>query len=152
MPLRKYQIAKKAVDKTKLDDDAQVKIQTQLVHSRGTVGAIIGNAGTTYAAAPASDIYFRPDDYKNILSVTLVAIWDPRTTAGGLRPWNTTDEEPIAYLEPGVAGERYDRVDVTDKFKGYVGEKRLLLCSKGDGATAPEYDAVYYEIVVSNVP
>jgi len=149
MPFRKYQYAKKSIDKTKLDDDAQVKIESHLTFCRGAGSNIIGNAGTTYTYLTGSDNIFIADSYKNILKAELCIRWDPMTTAGGVRLWNTTDASAIATVEPGAVGMRWSRVDITDTIKGLVGEKVLELYTKGDGTTAPVLRACWVRIVVS---
>jgi len=148
MPLRKYQIARKAIDKTKLDDDAQVKVETQLLMAKGAGTDIAGNAGTTYAGLVASDQLFHPDNYKNISKIEFVALWTPQTTAGGLRLFNSTDSLVVATIEPGAVGGRKDVVDVTATIKGYTAEKTLAVLTRGDGTTAPVISMALLRIVI----
>jgi len=148
MPIRKYQIAKKAIDKTKLDDDAQVKIESQLMMVKGTGTSVTGNAGTTYVGLAASDQFFKPDHYKNMGKIEFVALWTPQTTAGGIRLFNSTDSAVVATIEPGAAAGRRDVVDVTTTLKGYTAEKTLTVQTKGDGTTAPLLSVVLLRIVI----
>jgi len=148
MPLRKYQIARKAIDKTKLDDDAQVRVETQLLFVKGAGELITGNAGTAYGYLAGSDLYFVPDNFKNILKVEFLVKWDPMTTAGGVRLFNLTDVTVVKDIEPGAAGWRYDEIDVTTTFKGYTAEKLFEIATKGDGATAPVFRLIILRVVV----
>jgi len=148
MPLRKYQYARKSIDKTRLDDDAQVKVETQLLMAKGGGTSIAGNAGTTYVGLVASDQFFHPENYKNISKIELVALWTPQTTAGGLQLFNSTDSAVVATIEPGAAAGRRDVVDVTATIKGYTAEKTLTVRTKGDGTTAPAISVVLLRIIV----
>jgi len=149
MPLRKYQIAKKAIDKTKLDDDAQVRIQTQLLLARGAGAAIIGNSGTSYAELACSANLFRAGDFKNITVSRWYIGWHSKTTAGGVRIRNVTTGAIIASIEPGVAEGRIETIDISDKIKPLTGDNYLVMDTKGDGTTAPEVSFSYIEVVIS---
>jgi len=152
MPIRRYQIARKAIDKTKLDDDAQVKIETQLLLCRGAGATIIANAGTTYAALDSSETLFNPDYYKNIIRADFVIHWTSGSTAGGIQLYNVDDGVAIYTREPGVVGEFIEAFDITDTIKGYTTEKRIGINTKGDGTTAPSIKYAYMRVVVSTAP
>jgi len=148
MPLRKYQYARKSIDKTKLADDAQVKVETQLIILKGAGADITGNAGTTYMGFAGSRQLFEPDHYKNILKVELAAFWDPKTASGGIRLYNISDTTAVVTFEPGDTGWRWSKGDATTAFKGYTVEKELHLESKGDGTTAPVVRVAYLRVVI----
>jgi len=152
MPIRRYQIARKAIDKTKLDDDAQVKIETQLLLCRGAGIAITANAGTTYASLDSSDTLFNPAYYKNIVRTDFVVHWISGSTAGGVQLFNRYDGVAIYTREPGVAAEFIEAFDITDTIKGYTTEKRIGINTKGDGTTAPSIKYAYMRVVVSTAP
>jgi len=148
MPLRKYHYARKSIDKTRLDDDAQVKVETQLLMCRRGGDYIPGNAGTTYTSMKAAYNWFVPDNYKNISKVELVCRWDPMTTSGGIQLFNATDGVAVISVEPGATGMKIDTVDVTTTFKGYTAAKRFVASTKGDGTTAPVIIVIYLRVVV----
>jgi len=152
MPIRRYQIARGAVDKTRLADDVQVKAEAQLTMVKGVGTSITGNAGVGYARLIGSDNWYHPDFFKNILQVIFTVRWDPQTTAGGLKLWNATDNVAVATSEPGVAGSRLDEIDITTTIKGYTAEKALRIVTKGDGTTAPTIEVALVRIVVSTTP
>jgi len=148
MPIRKYQIARKAIDKTRLDDDAQVKVESQLILAKGPGASFSGNAGTTYSEMGGSHQRFAPDNYKNITKVQFVVYWNPITTAGGIRLYNASDGIAMTTVEPGITGWRWDIVDVTTTFKGLTAEKVIIVQTKGDGTSAPRFSTIYLRIVI----
>jgi len=152
MPLRKYQIAKKAIDKTKLDDDAQVKVSTVTIIVGGSGANITGNAGTTYAELPGTSFPFYPDYYKNILEARIWVDWNANTAAAGVRLYNTTDGVEVAKEEPGAVGIHFWEADITTHIKALTAFKRFMLHTKGDGTTAPVIRGASIHIVVSTVP
>jgi len=117
MPIRKPHIGKGVVTKRHVEDALKFKILDHIVLAKGSGADITGNAGTTYAVLSASDIWVNPARYNGVRKVEVYFHWDPATTAGGIRVWNATDSTALATSEPGVAGLRVDRVDVTSAWK-----------------------------------
>jgi len=128
-------------------------IPTAEVHHTLAKGAgvnIVGNAGTTYVGLTASHMWLSVANYiskYHAIRAELVARWEPRTTAGGLRLYNDTDATVVATLEPGVTGWRRDVVDITVPFRGWDTEKTVLLETKGDGTTAPLLAEIFIRVI-----
>ena len=152
MSIRAEHIARQAITNELLASESQIKTETCLLLAKGAGAAITGNSGTSYAELTASDAYFNPNDYTNILKAEFLVKWDPATTSGGVQLYNNDDSEAIATVEPGATGMRQDTVDITAKLKGYTSQKRISLYTKGDGSTAPSIQVALIRIIVSNVP
>jgi len=104
-----------------------------------------GNAGTTYAPFDASDMRLeaQPDQ---VVKAEIIYLWEPRTTAGGIRAYNMDTLERFGASEPGAAPARWDIIDVTAAIRGMTQNQRLLLETKGDGVTAPAIGVVWLRI------
>jgi len=149
MPLRKYQIANKAISKDKLAADARIKVETQLLLCRGSGANITGNAGTSYASLPASYNWFHPDYYRDVERIIWVTVWNPETTAGGIELYNGSVPERIAISEPGTVGWKIESFDVTSYFKALTSEIVVDFRTKGDGTTAPTISFSFIRMVVT---
>jgi len=151
MPIRKPHIGKGAVTRRHVEDALKFKTLDHVLLCRGAGANLTGNAGTTYTVLTASSVYVNPARYKGIIKVEAYVNWDPQTTAGGIRVWNATDSTALATSEPGAAGWRLDRIDVTGTFKAITAEKLFWVESKGDGTTAPIIAAAYIIVECGNV-
>jgi len=151
MPIRKPHIGKGVVTKLHVEDALKFKTLDHIVLCKGAGATITGNAGTTYAKMSASETFIDPSRYSGIRKVEACFQWNPETTAGGIRIYNTTDATVLAVSEPGVAGWRTDKINVTDKWKAITAEKWLQVESKGDGTTAPTITAVLIIVECGNV-
>jgi len=151
MGVRSAHIGKGVITKRHVEDALKFKILDHVVLAKGSGATIAGNAGTTYALLPASEIYLDPSRYRGVVKVEAYFHWNPETAAGGLRIYNVDDAVDLATTEPGVAGWRRDRIDVTDKFKALTTEKKFCVDSKGDGTTGPTIIAVFIIVECGNV-
>jgi len=151
MPIRKPHIGKGVVTKTHVEDALKFKTLDHILLCRGAGAAITGNTGTTYATLGAAAYIINPARYTGVIKAEAHFRWDPQTAAGGLRIWNVTDGTVLAVSEPGVAGGRTDKIDITDKWKALDGEKDLNVQTKGDGTTAPIIAVVFIVIECGNV-
>jgi len=151
MPIRKPHIGKGVVTKRHVEDALKFKVLHHIVLCKGAGANITGNAGTTYATLEASHIYVDPTRYSGIIKAEAYFQWDPATTAGGIRIYNVTDATVLASSEPGVAGWRPDRIDITDTWKAITAEKLFRVETKGDGTTAPVMVAVLIIVECGNV-
>jgi len=151
MPIRRPHIGKAVISKRHVEDALKFKTLDHAVLVKAAGATITGNAGTTYAGLPGSEFYVNPTRYTGITKVEAYLHWDPITTAGGLRIRNFTDGVDLAVSEPGVAGLRLDRIDVTDKWKALTAEKMFRAESKGDGTSAPIITAVLIVVECGNV-
>jgi len=151
MPIRKPHIGKGVVTKRHVEDALKFKTQDHILLCRGAGASITGNAGTTYTGLTASGMGIDPTRYKEIMLVEVYFNWDPVTTAGGIRIYNSTDDTVLAVSEPGVTGGRTDRIDVTDTWKTFTASKWFLIQTKGDGTTAPSIISVYIIVQCGNV-
>jgi len=151
MPIRKPHIGKGVVTKRHVEDALKFKTLDHILLCRGAGAAITGNAGTTYVSTTASEIHIDPTRYTGIIKVEAYFVWNPVTTAGGIRIYNATDGVALAVSEPGVTGWRRDSIDVTDKWKALTAEKMFRVESKGDGTSAPTIFAVFIIVGCGNV-
>jgi len=149
--IRGPHIGKAVVTKRHVEDALKFTALDHILLCRGAGANIIGNVGTTYTALPGSYIHVDPSRYQEVRKVTSLFYWNPETTAGGLRIYNTTDAVEIAKSEPGVAGWRVDEIDTTTTWKTLVGLKTVRVESKGDGTTAPTICYVTVCVEVGNV-
>jgi len=149
MPIREYQVARKAITKDKLATDARVKVETQLPLCRGPGANITGNAGTAYSSLPGGSNIFRPGHFRDIDQVLWRTIWNPETTAGGIELYDGAVGVRIAVSEPGAAGWRTDEIDVTSYFKALTADASPDLRTKGDGTTAPTITYSFVRIIAT---
>jgi len=151
MGIRGPHIGKAVVSKRHVEDALKFTALDNILLCRGAGATITGNAGTAYAALAASTIHVDPSRYQGVRKVTSLLVWDPKTTAGGLRIYNYTDAAELAKSEPGAAGMRLDEIDVTTTWKTLTGLKSIRVESKGDGTTAPTIAYVVICVEVGNV-
>jgi len=151
MGIRGPHIGKGVVTKRHVEDALKFKTLDHILLCRGAGATITGNAGTAYGMVPASELFIDPSRYTGVRKVEAFFQWDPKTTAGGLRIYNAADAVDFAVSEPGVAGWRTDRINVTDTWKALTAEKWFKVESKGDGTTAPEIAQVFIIVECGNV-
>jgi len=151
MGIRRAHIGKGVVTKRHVEDALKFTALDHIVLCKGAGATITGNAGTTYAYLASSEVDVDPSRYSGIRKVEAVMLWNPNTTAGGLRIYNATDAEEVAKSEPGVVGLRRDRIDITTYWKGKTGVKTIQVESKGDGTTAPAITWVCIIVETGNV-
>jgi len=151
MPIRKPHVGKAVITKRHVEDALKFKTLDHILLCRGAGDVITGNAGTTYTALGASDVFVDPSRYVGIVKVEAYFRWNPRTTAGGARVYNVTDDTVLASSEPGVEGWRTDRINITTTWKALTGEKFLRVETKGDGTTAPTIAAFFIIVECGNV-
>jgi len=151
MPIRKPHIGKGVVTKRHVEDALKFKTLDHILFTRGAGAIITGNAGTTYASLPASSLSVDPSRYTGIIRVEAYFRWNPQTTAGGIRIYNETDDTVLASSEPGVAGWRLDRINITNTWKTITAVKLFRVETKGDGTTAPTISEVFIAVECGNV-
>jgi len=124
---------------------------TQYVLVKGAGATITGNASTTYVPLTGSRLRWFPEHFWNntcIKEVWLEARWDPATAVGGLRLINETTGSVIETLEPGVAGWRFDYVDITTNWTTLMASGHACAVqTKGDGVTPPSIELAELRIV-----
>jgi len=151
MGIRGPHIGKGVVTKRHVEDALKFKALDHIVFCKGAGATITGNAGTGYITLAAADVYIDPARYDGIRKVEAFFHWDPKTTAGGARIYNVTDGVALVASEPGAAGWRTDRIDITSTWKALTGEKTFIVETKGDGTTAPVLIAVFIIVECGNV-
>jgi len=151
MPIRKPHVGKAVITKRHVEDALKFTSLDHVTITRGAGTVITGNVGTTYAELAAAVLHINPALYQQVRKVEALFRWDPQTTAGGIQLYNWTDAEVLAVSEPGAAGIRIDRINITDKWKTLIGDKSFWVRSKGDGTTAPTIEYVMLVIETGNV-
>jgi len=103
-------------------------------------GTYTGNAGTTYTKDVDFKLHFAPA-YVYPIRITWRVDWNPETTSGKLRLYNTNKATQLAEIAPGATGRRTDEVDILSEIDHdltlFAFNHVIELQSAGDGTTAP---------------
>jgi len=151
MGIRGPHIGKAVITKRHVEDALKFTALDHILLCRGAGANITGNVGTTYASLTGSYMGINPARYRGIIKVEAYFHWDPGSAAGGVRIFNTTDGTTLVASEPGVAGWRTDRIDITTTWKAITADKMFRAETKGDGTTPPTIAAILIIVECGNV-
>jgi len=95
------------------------------------------NSGASYAGLDSSDVWLDAEP-SDVVKAEAIYIWNPNTTAGGIELYAATAGLEFGKSEPGAAGWRTDVIDVTSAVRSLTQGERIIIRTKGNGATAPQ--------------